>query len=508
MGRCHIIIVGGGIGGLCCGLLLLHAGYQVSLYEKCPQVGGVIQSIPSAPGYADYDSFASIGIHPYAYRQIFTDIGLQWQDYFSEFHLNELYRVFYEDGSSFTFKKNAISYKSDFEAFYNESFSDYNAFIKDFYQKYLMADALILSQPLTHIKDVMTPHKLSALIKLNPLSTASWAINRRFTSSKLKDFLLFQSYYMGFPTSQISQLYATIPACTQALGLTHIKGGMGAYVKALQKAFIDCKGELYCNTPVKHILANHHKAYGILTTSGQIRKADVVISNADYHFTMTNLLNRPARLHKPFLPFQMTCSVFMLRLTLSIHLPKLATHNIYLVQDTEKTFSAIGSGTMPLKFPMYLYYPSCMDDTFNKNGTTTLNIMVRVPNLSFNASYWSPVAIKQMRCICLKHLADLLGINSIASYIVHESISTPKDLQEKFNCYQGAAFGLAPSMLQSAWLRPQSICPSIKNLYFTGTSIHPGNGISIVMEGAKIVSNLIQTRYPSYLIRLPSKSNS
>lgn len=88
MAGCHIIIIGGGIGGLCCGLHLLHAGYQVSLYEKCPQVGGVIQSIPSAPGYADYDSFASIGIHPYAYRQIFTDIGLHWQDYFSEIHLD------------------------------------------------------------------------------------------------------------------------------------------------------------------------------------------------------------------------------------------------------------------------------------------------------------------------------------------------------------------------------------------------------------------------------------
>lgn len=183
-------------------------------------------------------------------------------------------------------------------------------------------------------------------------------------------------------------------------------------------------------------------------------------------------------------------------LTLSISLPMLSTHNIYLVQDTENTFSAVGSGTMPLKFPMYIYYPSYIDDTFNVNGSTTLNIMVRVPNLSFNASYWSPLTIERMRCICLKHLADLLEINSIAPYIIHESMSTPRDLQQKFNCYQGAAFGLAPSILQSAWLHPQPICPFVTNLYFTGTSIHPGNGISIVMEGAKTVSNLIQSSYP------------
>ncbi|MEE1072468.1 MAG: phytoene desaturase family protein [Cellulosilyticum sp.] len=496
MARCHIIIIGGGIGGLCCGLLLLHAGYQVSIYEKCPQVGGVIQSIPSAPSYADYDSFASIGIHPYAYRQIFTDIGLDWKNYFSEIHLDELYRVFYEDGSSFTLKKDGLSYPSDFEAFYNESFSNYNAFIKEFYHKYLTAHALILSQPLTHINDIMTLDKLSALIKLNPLTSASSAIKRRFTNPKLQDFLLFQSYYMGFPTSHISQLYATIPACTQTLGLIHIKGGMGAYVKALQKAFIDCKGQLYCNAPIKRILTNHNQAYGVLTESGQMKKANIVVSNADYHFTITKLLNRFARLHKPLLPFQMTCSVFMLRLTLSINLPKLSTHNIYHIQDTENTFSAIADGTMPLKFPMYIYYPSCVDDTFNVSGATTLNIMVRVPNLSFNTSYWSASTIERMRYICLKHLADLLGINSILPYIIHESISTPRDLQEKFNYYQGGAFGLAPSILQNAWLRPQPACSFIKNLYFTGTSIHPGNGISIVMEGAKIVSKLIQSNYP------------
>ena len=496
MNHNHVIIIGGGIGGLCCGLRLLHAGYQVSLYEKCPQVGGVIQSTSSVPGYADYDSFASIGIHPHTYRQIFTDIGLNWEDYFSEISLDELYRIFYEDGSSFTLKKHATSQKADFEAFFNVSFNDYHAFIQQFYKKYLVAHQLILSEPFTHLKDAMVPDKLCALIKLNPILSASAAIKHKFSNPKLRDFLLFQTYYMGFPTTLISQLYATIPACTQVLGLTHIKGGMGAYAKALERAFIAYKGKIYCNEPITQILTCNNQAYGVLTSSGKVKHANIVISNADYHFTLTRLLKRSTLFQRPFLSFQMTCSVFMLRLTLSIPLPKLSTHNICLIQDTEKTFLAIANGMMPFKFPMYIYYPSCIDDTFNLSGSTTLNIMVRVPNLSFNSSYWSPLTIHQMRSICLKHLAKLVGIEHIESYIVHESISTPSDLAQKFNCYQGAAFGLAPSMIQNAWLKPQPIHPSIKNLYFTGTSIHPGNGISIVMEGAKIVTNLIQSNHP------------
>lgn len=492
----HVIIIGGGIGGLCSGLRLLHAGYQVSLYEKCPQVGGVIQSIPSLLGYPAYDSFASIGIDPLAYRQIFADVGLNFKDYFSEIYLDDLYRVFYEDGSSFTLPQNLIYQKSAFEAFYGESFSDYINFIKEFYQKYLLADSLLLSQPLTHLKELFKADKLSALIRLSPLKTASYAIKERVRCPKLRDFLLFQTYYMGFPTHRISQLYATIPAFTQVTGLTHIKGGMGAYAKALERAFITCGGQLYCNEPIERLLTSKGRAYGVRTASGSMKKADYFISDADYHFTLTHLLHRASPSQKPFFPFQMTCSVFMLRLTLSIHLPKLSTHNIYLIHNTEKAFSAVASGIMPLKFPMYIYYPSSIDEHFRTSGSSTLNMMVRVPNLSFEPAYWSPLAIQKMRNICLKQLAHLAGINTLVPYILHESISTPMDLEQKFNCYQGAAFGLAPSFLQSAWLRPQPVCSFIDNLYFTGSSVHPGNGISIVMKGAKMVSSLIQGNYP------------
>ncbi len=491
-----VIIIGSGIGGLCCGLRLLHAGYKVSLYEKCPEAGGVIQSTPSRMGYPDYDSFASIGIDPPAYREIFTDVGLSFKDYFSEIYLDELYRVFYEDGSSFILTKNPVSQKSTFEAFYGETFSHYATFIKVFYQKYLLADSLLLSQPLLSLKEVFTPNQLSTLIRLNPFTSAASAIKRNFSSHKLRDFLLFQTYYMGFPDSRISQLYATIPAFTQVTGLTHIKGGMGAYAKALQKAFIKCGGQLYCNEPIQRVLTYKGKAYGVLTSSGHMRKAHFIVSDADYHFTLTQLLERPLSLQKPFLSFQMTCSVFMLRLTLSIRLPKLSTHNVYLIEDTEKAFSIVASGIMPLKFPMYIYYPSSIDNTFSTSGSSTLNIMVRVPNLSFEPTYWSPITIQKMRAVCLKQLAHLVCKDTLVPYILHESISTPLDLEQNFNCYQGAAFGLAPSFLQSAWVRPQPICPFIKNLYFTGSSIHPGNGISIVMKGAKIVSDLIQSSSP------------
>lgn len=492
----HVIIIGGGIGGLCCGLRLLHAGYQVSIYEKCSSAGGVIQSLPSLQGYPDYDSFASIGIHPDAYYNIFTDVGLCWQDYFTTLPLDLLYRVFYEDGSSFTFSRYPDLNEEAFEAFYGESFAHYNAFLTHFYEKYRLADSLLLNQPLIHPTTALKPHYLSRLIQLNPFISAALAIKHAFKNPKLQNYLLYQTYYMGISPTRMSQLYATIPACTQIAGLVHIKGGMGAYAKALEKAFLDCNGHLYCNEPILHVLTHQNRAYGIITRSGQFVKGDLFISDADYSFTQNELITPSSKHDGSFLSPWMTCSVFMLRLTLSIHLPMLCTHNIYLVRNTFQTFTEVDRGMLPMKFPMYIYYPSHIDATFNTNHSTTLNIMVRVPNLSAAPYYWSPSAIQKMRMLCLKELAHLVGVETLRPYILHEAISTPLDLKEKFNLSQGAAFGVAPSFTQSAWLHPQPISPSIKNLYFTGTSIHPGNGISIVMKGAKVVSDLIGQTYP------------
>ncbi len=66
---------------------------------------------------------------------------------------------------------------------------------------------------------------------------------------------------------------------------------------------------------------------------------------------------------------------------------------------------------------------------------------------------------------------------------------TPVDFAEKFNAYNGACFGLRPTLTQSNHLRPQSKAKNCENLYFTGSSTHPGAGVPIVLLSAKIASD-------------------
>lgn len=79
--------------------------------------------------------------------------------------------------------------------------------------------------------------------------------------------------------------------------------------------------------------------------------------------------------------------------------------------------------------------------------------------------------------------------------IVCEKIYTPKDFEQRFNSYNGATFGLSPTLMQSNYFRPQNKDRQVENLYFAGSSVHPGAGVPIVLTSAKLAAENILMDY-------------
>jgi len=486
-----VAVIGSGVGGLCCGIRLAHAGYDVSIYEKEATPGGVVKHCKENKTGIEFDSFATIGIHPCQYVEIFHDVGLDPNHYFKSMELDELYKVFYEDGTSFSLPKKYCEDKKAFEDYFGESLDNYTDFVNTLTQKYLRADRFLLTKPLLKAKQILNAEVLKSALTLAPISTARHIINKYVKSKKLQDLLLFQTFYMGLSPKKVSNVYASIPAVTQTEGLLYIMGGMGAYISALVQAFTDLGGHLFCNMQVHKILMNHSKAVG-LQCGNDIVDADIIVSNADYNFTLQTLLPKPHQKNL-ILKSNMSCSVFVLRLALNIHLPMLSTHNIVLPDATEAEIDSVSEGKTPHNPPLYIYYPSNLDSEFKKSCPSCLNIMLRVPNLSEQNDYWDNDMTLKLEELCINKLIEITRIEQLRDAIICKSISTPLELASKFNCWEGAAFGLAPSYLQSAFLRPQLKLKGIEQLYLVGSSIHPGNGISIVMKGAKLTAQQIIT---------------
>jgi len=146
---------------------------------------------------------------------------------------------------------------------------------------------------------------------------------------------------------------------------------------------------------------------------------------------------------------------------------------------------------LPSNPPLYLYCPSHFDPSFQNPCPSCINIMMRVPNLCKQINTWNNDTVQKLEDLCISKLIQITGIENLRESIIAKSTSTPLDLKSNFNCWQGAAFGLAPSYLQSVMFRPQIKLKGTEQLYFVGSSIHPGNGISIVMKGAKLTAQQI-----------------
>ncbi|GIR49422.1 MAG: hypothetical protein CM15mP58_15190 [Burkholderiaceae bacterium] len=79
----------------------------------------------------------------------------------------------------------------------------------------------------------------------------------------------------------------------------------------------------------------------------------------------------------------------------------------------------------------------------------------------------------------------------LTKFIVTSKVFTPDDFEQRYLAFNGAAFGMEPLLLQSAWFRPHNKSEDIKGLYMVGASTHPGAGIPGVLTSAKLLDKVI-----------------
>ncbi len=65
------------------------------------------------------------------------------------------------------------------------------------------------------------------------------------------------------------------------------------------------------------------------------------------------------------------------------------------------------------------------------------------------------------------------------------------DFINDYNSYKGNAYGMANTLLQTAFLRPKLKSKKVKNLYFTGQLTVPGPGVPPSLISGKLVADLV-----------------
>jgi phytoene desaturase len=83
------------------------------------------------------------------------------------------------------------------------------------------------------------------------------------------------------------------------------------------------------------------------------------------------------------------------------------------------------------------------------------------------------------------------GVTDIVSHLKSETSYTPRDWLSLYNLAKGAAFGLSHNFMQVGYLRPQNRHAHYRNLYFAGSSTHPGTGLPMVLLSARLTTERI-----------------
>ena len=78
----------------------------------------------------------------------------------------------------------------------------------------------------------------------------------------------------------------------------------------------------------------------------------------------------------------------------------------------------------------------------------------------------------------------------LSRHIVTSHVMTPQDFQDRLLSFKGAAFGLEPLLLQSAWFRPHNRSEDVQNLFMVGASTHPRAGVPGVLMSAKALQSV------------------
>jgi phytoene desaturase len=88
----------------------------------------------------------------------------------------------------------------------------------------------------------------------------------------------------------------------------------------------------------------------------------------------------------------------------------------------------------------------------------------------------------------LERLAAL-GLGDIEPRIRYERVVTPRDWQDGFAVGEGATFNLAHDLMQMLYFRPHNrFSPGV---YLVGGGTHPGSGLPVIYEGARITTKLL-----------------
>jgi phytoene desaturase len=483
------LVIGAGLGGIATAARLAGAGFQVRVLEKNGAPGGRCSQLVR-DGHR-FDIGATLFLMPEVFAETYAALGERMEDHLDLHRIDPTYRIRFGDETQLALTSDLNALQAQVEAIEPGSFGALLRYLVEGHQAYHLCLERFVGRNFYHFLDYFSLQNLPLLFKLKALVKHYDNIGHYFADPHLKAAFTFQNMYLGLSPFDAPATYSLVQYTELADGVWFPRGGIYRVIESLV-AIAEAHGVRFSyNTPVKRIEVDGNRTTGVVLQDGSRLTADVIVANADLPYVYSRLLPDGAEAsHLDRLHY--TCSAIMFYWGVDTVYPQLGTHNVFLAGDYRASFDRIfNDHGLPEEPSFYVHAPARTDPCAAPVSEDTLMVLVPAGHLEEGlAQDWDALRARA-RAAVIRRLATSTGIVDLDQHLKFEVSYTPRDWFSLYNVAKGAAFGLSHNFLQVGYLRPHNLHRRYGNLYFVGSSTHPGTGLPMVLLSARLTTERI-----------------
>lgn len=481
------IVIGSGFSGLAAACTLAQAGMEVLVIEKLDQIGGRARAY-SAEGFL-FDMGPSWYWLPDVFEEFFAGFGKLPADYYQLNRLDPSYRVYYGKGDFVDLPASAEGVMEVFEKMEVGAGAKLKHYLSEAEFKYRLGIGELVRKPADSWLEYLSWPVLSGSLRLNVFQSIHAYIRKNFKNPRLYPILEFPVIFLGATPRKTPALYSLMNYADISLGTWYPMGGMSEVVKGMG----DLARELGVTFKLEEeVLSIDHiggNVSGVTTVKGKYL-ADAVIASADYHHVEQKLLPEAYRRYdsKYWEKRDLAPSSLLFYMGINKPLPHLLHHNLLFDEDfAQHSIDLFDKPVWPEKPLLYISCTSKTDPAVAPPGMENLVVLIPVaPGLADT----DEIRERYFEYI-IRKLESVAG-EQIRDHIVYRKVYAHKDFSDDYHAYQGNAYGLGNTLLQTAVLKPR-MRSKLRNLWFAGQMTSPGPGVPpSIISGQVAAQQIIQ----------------
>ena len=484
-----IIVIGSGFGGIAAALRMRAKGYDVTLLEKHPDLGGRAR-VFKKDGFT-YDGGPTVITAPYLFEELFSLFSKKISDYVKIVPLDLWYRFIFEDKTSFDYSGNEMNMEKEIKKFSQTDISGYKKLV-DFTQKIFDKGFTELSsKPFNNIKFMLK--QIPALLRLKSYQSVYKLVSSYISNEKLKRVFSMHPLLVGGNPFTTTSIYTLILYLEKKWGIHYSMGGTGSVVNALEKLMKEEGVKIIKNAEVTEMLTSDNKIKGVQINNKENIYGNYVICNSDPPNVYKNLVKSKKKygflFNQKVKRMNYSMGLFVYYFGSKKKFKEVAHHTIYFGKSYESHLNKIfEKKILSNDISYYLHRPTATDPSMAPKDQDAFYVLVPVPN-NLSGINWSKEGEKFKELVLDK--MDQTVLPGIKESVVSDFYLTPDYFEKELSTLHGSGFSIQPKFTQSAYFRFHNKSEIFDNLYFVGAGTHPGAGMPGVLSSAKVLDELL-----------------